>query len=504
VTADLVMAVDQGTSSTRAIVYDASWTEVANASRPLTTAYPRPGWAEQDPAAVLASVVEVVGEALAAVGGPARIAAVGIDNQGETVVAWDRETGEPLGPAVVWHCRRSQPIVDRVAASGRGPAIRALTGLPLDPYFSASKIRWLLDEDERVAGAAANGRLAVGTVDAWLTARLGPRPQTDPSTASRTQLFGLRSLAWEPSLASVWGVPADALPIVVPSVGDLGEIRHASWGGSLPLRAMACDQQAALAGQGGHRRGAIKATLGTGVFVLANVGPEVPSPPEGILATVAWTDAAGRPTYALDGGVFSAGSLLQWLHGLGLIDDPIRLDRLAAEVAEADGVGVRILPALAGIGAPWWEPDARGVIAGLTAATGRATIARAAIDAIAQRTADVVEAMAAALPDPMGPVRVDGGLTASRLLVQRLADLVGRPIEVAAARQSTALGVALMAAIGSGRLTEDEATEVAAPAARVGPELGGVARRSQRAAWRAFVRRAVALEEPVNREALDS
>jgi glycerol kinase len=500
-TADLVMAVDQGTSSTRAIVYDDSWTEVASASRTLTTMYPQPGWAEQDPAAILASVVEVVGEALAAVGGPGRIAAVGIDNQGETVVAWDRDTGEPLGPAVLWHCRRSQPIVDRVAASGRGPAIRALTGLPLDPYFSASKIRWLLEEDDGVASAAADGRLAVGTVDAWLTARLGPRPQTDPSTASRTQLFGLRSLAWEPSLARDWGVPSDALPVIVPSVGDLGEIRHPSWGGSLPLRAMACDQQAALAGQGGHRPGAIKATLGTGVFVLANVGSDVASPPDGILATVAWTDADGHPTYALDGGVFSAGSLLQWLHGLRLIDDPVQLDRLAVEVADAGGV--RILPALAGIGAPWWEPEARGVIAGLTASAGRATIARAAIDAIAQRTADVVEAMAVAVPDPAAPFRVDGGLTASRLLVQRLADLVGRPIEVAAVRESTALGVALMAAIGSRRLTEREATEVAAPATRVEPELDDSARRSQRAAWRAFVRRAVALEEPASREAED-
>src|SRR6476469_6623454 len=248
-TADLVMAVDQGTSSTRAIVYDRSWTEVASATRTLTTPYPQPGWAEQDPAAILSSVIEVVGEALAAVGGAGRIAALGVDNQGETVVAWDRDTGEPLGPAVVWHCRRSQSIVDRVAASGRGPAIRALTGLPLDPYFSASKIRWLLEEDDGVASAAADGRLAVGTVDAWLTARLGPRPQTDPSTASRTQLFGLRSLAWEPSLASDWGVPPDALPVIVPTVGDLGEIGHPSWGGSLPLRAMACDQQAALAGQ---------------------------------------------------------------------------------------------------------------------------------------------------------------------------------------------------------------------------------------------------------------
>jgi glycerol kinase len=492
VTADLVLAVDQGTSSTRAIAYDRSWTEVASASRPLVTTHPRPGWAEQDPLAILQSVIAVVGEVLSVVGGRERIAAAGLDNQGETVVAWDCLTGEPLGPAVLWHCRRSQSIVDRVDAAGHGPAIRALTGLPLDPYFSASKIRWLLEEDERVASAASDGRLAVGTVDAWLTARLGARPQTDPSTASRTQLFGLRSLAWEATLGGWWDVPLPILPTVVPSVGDLGVLEHPSWGGPLPLRAMICDQQAALVGQGGHRPGAMKATYGTGVFVLANAGPAVPPAPDGILVTVAWTDREGRPTYALDGGVFSAGALLSWLKEVRLIDDAVDLDRLAGQVDDA--AGVRILPALAGLGAPWWKPDARVVIAGLTTATTPATIARAAIDAIAQRTADVVEAMAVALPDGAAPIRVDGGLTASRLLVERQADLLGAPVEVAAARESTALGTGLMAAIGSGRLTEGEAAAVAATARRVEPRLGDAERRSQRAAWRAFVHRAIALE----------
>jgi glycerol kinase len=495
-TADLVMAVDQGTSSTRAIVYDRSWTEVASASRTLATIHPRPGWAEQDPAAILESVVAVVREVLAAVGGTTRIAALGIDNQGETVVAWDRLTGEPLGPAILWSCRRSQSIVERVAAAGHGPAVREITGLPLDPYFSASKIRWLLEEDERVARAAAAGRLAIGTVDAWLTACLGPRSQTDPSTASRTQLFGLRSLTWDDSLAALWGVPLDALPDIVPSAAALGEVGHPSWGGSLPLRAMLCDQQAALVGQGGHRPGLVKATLGTGVFVLANAGPLVPPAPEGILVTVAWTDAEGRPTYAFDGGVFSAGSLLGWLHdALGLIDAPVELDHLASEVDDA--AGVRILPALGGVGAPWWEPDARVVIAGLSPVARRANVARAAIDAIANRTADVVEAMASGLADPAAPLRVDGGLSASRLLVERLADLLGRPIEVAAAPESTALGVALMAAIGAGILSDDEAAGVPATARRVEPRLSDEDRRTQRAAWRTFVRGAVGLERPV-------
>jgi glycerol kinase len=496
-TADLVLAVDQGTSSTRAIAYDRSWVEVASASRPLVTAHPRSGWAEQEPLAILESVISVVAEVLSVVGGRDRIAAVGLDNQGETVVAWDRLTGEPLGPAVVWHCRRSQSIVDRVEAAGHGPTIRALTGLPLDPYFSASKIRWLLEENERVASAATDGRLAVGTVDAWLTARLGSRPQTDPSTASRTQLFGLESLAWEESLGGWWDVPLRILPTVGPSVGDLGMLDHPSWGGPLPLRAMICDQQAALAGQGGHRQGAIKATYGTGVFVLANAGPAVPPAPDGILVTVAWTDTEGRPTYALDGGVFSAGALLSWLRDVRLIDDAVELDRLAAEVDDA--AGVRILPALAGLGSPWWAPEARVVIAGLTTATTPATIARAAIDAIAQRTADVVEAMAGALPDRAAPLRVDGGLTASRLLVERQADLLGAPIDVAAARESTALGTGLLAAIGCGRLTEDEAAAVAATAWRVEPRLADAERKRQRAAWQAFVRGAIALDRGEHR-----
>ena len=496
-TADLILAIDEGTSSARAIAYDASWSPVASATRRLVTRHPQPGWAEQDPDAILAAVVEVVGEVLAAIGGPRRIAAAGLANQGETVVAWDRETGAALGPAVLWSCRRSQSIVDRVGAAGHGPEIRRRTGLPLDPYFSASKMRWLIEHVPDVARAAADGRLALGTVDAWLTARLGGPPSscTDPSTASRTQLLGLASVAWDDELAAIWEIPRDALPTIGPTVGDLGVISHPTWPGELRLRAMACDQQAALAGQGGHRPGAVKATFGTGVFVLSNAGPTVPTPPPGILATIAWTDAAGRPTYALDGGVFSAGAFLDWLaDDLGLIDEPAALDRLAGEVGDAGGV--RVLPALAGLGAPWWDPDARVVIAGMSAATRRAHLARAAIDAIAQRTADVVDAMGEAGPasSGSGPLRVDGGLTGSALLVQRLADLVGRPVEVAATSESTALGTAILAAIGNGRIDEATAAGIAATSRCVEPAANETARSAERSAWRAFVRQAAAFE----------
>jgi glycerol kinase len=497
---DLVLAIDQGTTSTRAIAYDRGWTTVASASRRVATSYPRPGWVEQDPEAILASVVEVVDDVLQAVGGFGRIGAVGLANQGETVVAWNALTCEPLGPAVVWSCRRSQGIVDRVAAAGHGPAIRARTGLPLDPYFSAGKIRWLIEEVPAVRQAAVAGRLAVGTIDAWLTACLGSIARTDPSTASRTQLFGLTSLEWDDELLAWWDVPRSALPAVGPSAGDLGVLAHPSWGGPLPLRAMLCDQQAALVGQGGHRPGTIKATYGTGVFVLAQAGPVAPAPPPGILVTVAWTNPVGETTYALDGGVFSAGSLVDWLRdGVGLLDGDGDLDRLAGTVA--DSAGVRMLPALAGLGAPWWDPDARAVIAGLSAAAGRGQIARAAIDGIANRVADVVEAMTPALPDPLVPLRVDGGLTASRLLVQRQADLIGRTIEVASAAESTALGVGLMAAIGAGRLTEREAAALAGTAYRVEPQLPEATRAAERNEWRTFVGAATALSRPNAAEA---
>ena len=508
-TGDLILAIDEGTSSARASAYDATWSPVATAARRLATTHPQPGWAEQDPAAILTAVIDVVAEVVDSVGGPGRIAAAGLANQGETVVAWDRVSGDPLAPAVLWSCRRSQPIVDRVAAAGHGPEIRSRTGLPLDPYFSASKMRWLLEEVPDVASAAADGRLALGTVDAWLTARLGGPPvgRTDPSTGSRTQLLALGSARWDDDLLAIWDVPADTLAEVGPTVGSLGELTHRSWAGSLPLRAMACDQQAALAGQGGHRGGAVKATFGTGVFVLSNAGTAVPDPPPGILATIAWTDAAGRPTYALDGGVFSAGALLDWLRDdLRILDEPEALDRLASDVPDAGGV--RILPALAGLGAPWWDPDARVVFAGMSAATGRAHVARAAIDAIAQRTADVVEAMGqaaagragAGLAEEPSPLRVDGGLTGSGLLVQRLADLIGRPVEVAATSESTALGTAVLAAIGAGRIDEATAAGVAGAKRRVEPALDDAARRDERSAWTTFVRQAAAFEPAGPRE----
>lgn len=490
-TADLILAVDEGTTSTRALAFDLELRPVAQAAVPIETRHPRPDWAEQDPLEILDSVVETVGRVLDAVGGPGRIVAVGLDNQGESVVAWDAETLDPLSPVIVWHCRRSLPIVERLRAAGVEAEIRERTGLPLDPYYSAGKIRWLLEELEPVATAARQGTLRVGTVDAWLTARLdGGRARTDPSTASRTQLFSLRDLDWDPDLARLFGVPEVALPTIVPTAGDLGELGHPRWGGPLPLRALACDQQAALAGHGGFEPGALKATYGTGVFVVGNAGDRsVPDPT--IETSVGWRLADGSLATILQGGVFTAGAFIDWLRDdLRCIDDAKETEALARSVPDVGGVAV--LPALAGLGPPWWRPDARAVIRGLSAGTGRAHLVRASLDGLAHLVADLVEAMIPALGVVPERLRVDGGLTANGYLVARQADLLGIPVEVASAEESTALGIAGLAGLGAG-LLDVVAIRRANPArARFEPTLADADRRREREAWRRFVEAALA------------
>jgi glycerol kinase len=486
----LVLAIDQGTTSTRAIAFDREWRPVATAARRLSTAHPRPGWAEQDADMIVDSVVDTVAEVIDRVGGIARIEAAGLANQGETVVAWDAETGRALSPAVLWHCARSEAIVERMNAAGRGPAIADLTGLPLDPYFSASKLRWLLEEVPEVAAAAARGTLRFGTVDAWVTACLGGAARTDPSTASRTQLAGLATGSWVPELLDWWGIPGGSLPVIVPSAGDLGRLEHPRWGGSVPLTSMLCDQQAALYGNGCVEPGAAKVTYGTGVFVLANAGKAPPPRPEGILATVACGAPNGDLTYALDGGVLTAGALIEWLvEPMRLATDAADVARLAASVE--DTAGVRVLPALAGLGAPWWDRDARAVIAGLHAGATPAHVARAAFDAIAHRVCDVVEAMAPALREG-ALLRVDGGLTAVPALMARQASLLGRAVEIAPIPEATALGVAAMAAAGAGLDRPDHTSASGAPRI-VEPQLDAASRSAERAAWHAFRRTAASL-----------
>ncbi|MEX2136920.1 MAG: FGGY family carbohydrate kinase [Chloroflexota bacterium] len=489
---DLLLAIDQGTTSTRAFVFDRGLRVMASASRPIRIQHPRPGWAEQNPDEILESVVECTAEVLASCGGPERIAAVGLDNQGETVVAWDETTGAALSPAIVWQCRRSEPIVERLRSAGLEPELRRLTGLPLDPYFSAGKMTWLLEEVPAVQTAASRRTLRLGTVDAWLTWNLAGEALTDASTASRTQLLDIHSLTWNDRLLDTFGVPRAALPRIVPSAGPAGNLHHARWGpAGLPLMALVCDQQAALIGHGCVQPGQMKATYGTGVFVLAVAGPQPPVA-DGLLSTVGWQLRDERTTYALDGGVFTAGSLLDWLRdGLGLLANPAESEELARSVP--DTAGVQLLPALAGIGAPWWRPRARGVIAGLTAATTRAHIARAALDGIGHRVADIVEAMTVAMDRPPLTLRVDGGLTGNGYLLQRQADLLDMPLEVASSVEATALGAAGLAGIGLGWIEAAQIGAANPPVRTVRPLMADVDRLRERAAWRRFVEKAADL-----------
>jgi glycerol kinase len=487
--APVLLGIDQGTTSTRAIAFDQRLRPLTAASRPLTIRHPRPGWVEQDAEEILASVVATVAEVLDVCGGPEAVVAVGLANQGETVVAWDAASGRALAPAIVWQCKRSERVVERVRAAGLERDICSRTGLPLDPYFSAGKLTWLLAENEAVRAVRDTGRLRFGTVDAWLTWHLGGTARSDISTASRTQLFNLRSLQWDPWLLDVFEIPDWTLPEVVPTAGDLGVLGHTRWNGELPLRAMVCDQQAALAGHACFAPGALKATYGTGVFVLANAGDQVPDTDGSILATVAWSLPDGSVAYALDGGVFSAGTLVNWLRdGLGIVASGEEMEAQAWSVPD-DG-GVLILPALAGLGAPWWRPDVRGVIAGLTPAATSAHLARSAFDGIAHRVCDVVEAMAEHLPRAPHVLRVDGGLTGNGYLMQRQADLLGIPLAVAPVAETTAQGAAALAGMGAGVIGTETIGLAAEVPSRVEPRLDTDARASARSRWRQFVRAA--------------
>jgi len=458
----LLLGIDEGTTAVKAALFDLDLRPVAEASRRVVSRHPRPGWVEQDPLEIEAAVVGAVAELLA--GGHGEVVACGLDHQGESVLAWDPETLAPVTPVVVWSDRRT---VDG-----------------LDPYFSAAKVGWLVRH-----GGLPDG-VVFGTVDAFLSARLGAGFATDLSTASRTQLADLGADAWSPVRCGAVGVAPAQLPALRDTAGDLGVLRHERWPAELPLRAQVVDQQAALAGAGGG----VKATYGTGVFVLAHAGSDLAfqhpgsrcanarSDP-GLLRTVAWR-IAGRPVeYALDGGVFTAGALLEWLaRDLGLAADPPALAALAATVTDAGGV--RVLPALSGLGAPWWRPDARAVIAGLTPAARPAHVARAALEGIAWRVADVV----AALPNRPDVLRVDGGLTQDPLLLRLQADALGLPVQ-RGARDATVLGAAALAAIGAGLLADPAAVAERLPGGeRTEPARDAGWREAEHERWRAFVR----------------
>jgi glycerol kinase len=479
----VAIGVDQGTTGTRVVAFDGDWRVLASDYREAPPHHPQPGWVEKDAEQVVQSVRDGL-RAVAAEVGRERVTAVGLDNEGETVLAWDAHTLEPLSPAIVWSCRRSQGIVDRLREAGAEPRVRELAGTPLDPYFSSTKIRWLLENAGAVADAAAAGRARFGTLDAYLCSRLGDGPATEPSTAARTQLQALaRPGVWDAELCTVFGVDPAALPAIGPSTGALGQLD------GLPLHAALVDQTAALAGHGCLRAGQAKATYGTGVFVLANAGPVPPGDPAGLLPTVAWSQPGGPPqavTYALDGGVFTAGSAMVWLRdSLGLLHDAAQSEAMARSVPDAGGV--RFLPALSGLAAPWWRPAARAAWTGMSAHTTPAHLVRAVLESVCMRVRDVLDAMAAAGPPPT-LLRMDGGMTRNAWLVQRQADVLGLPVRVAEETEATALGTAAMALVGAGRIGMDAVARLAETGRTVQPSPDSAGwREAEYAAWRRFV-----------------
>jgi glycerol kinase len=433
----LVLAIDQGTTGTTCIVFDAELRRRGRGYAEVPHHFPRPGWVEHDPEEIWASVLAAAEAALGDAGAQAGdLAAIGITNQRETTVLWERSTGRPVHPAIVWQDRRT---VERCRELPRD-LIRERTGLVPDPYFSATKLEWLLRE---TGGDPAE--LAFGTVDSWLVWQLtgGTVHATDVSNASRTMLLGLESLEWDDELLELFGVPREILPRVVDSSGPIAEADFL--GARVPITGIAGDQQAALFGQGCHEPGQAKATYGTGSFVLANAGSDVRPAPEGLLRTAAWRLHDEQAVYALEGSIFVTGAAIQWLRdGLGLLGDPAESERLARSLEGNDGV--YFVPALTGLGSPHWAPEARGLITGLTRGTGRAHLVRAALEAAAYQTSDVLDGMAPRVE----LLRADGGMSENAFLMQLQADVARIPVDVPAERESTALGAAALAGLGVG------------------------------------------------------
>ena len=482
----VLLALDQGTTSTRAILFDRSGQPLATASRPLRQSYPADGWVEHDAGEIWDSCVEVMRESLERSGRDlADVAAIGITNQRETVVVWDKATGRPIHPAIVWQDRRTAETCQ--ALKGAEEEVVRVTGLLLDPYFSATKIAWILDQVDGARARAERGELLCGTIDAWLVWRLtgGEVHATDATNASRTLLFDLEAQAWSPRMLALFDVPAAMLPQVLDTAGDYGQTTPDILGRPVPIRAVAGDQQAALMGQGCIAPGQMKATYGTGCFLLLHTGETRPVSRTRLLATVA-ARVDGRVTYALEGSIFVAGAAIQWLNeGLGVEGGPEAVERLAQTARE--GHGVVLAPAFTGLGAPWWDADARGALFGLTRDSGRAEIAHAAFDASALQTRDLLEAMRADAPQAFGAgaeLRIDGGMARSAWFARRLADLTGQRVCRVIYQETTALGAALFAGFGAGVYASLEEAAAARPQGEyLSPDIAPHDREAAYARW---------------------
>ncbi len=476
----MILAIDQGTTGTTCLVFDEGGAVAGRAYSEFEQFFPRPGWVEHDANEIWEVTRRVAAEAIAAAGiEGSELAAIGITNQRETVVAWDPRTGEPVHRALVWQDRRTAERCEELRAAGHEPLVRERTGLTIDPYFSATKIEWLARNAE---GAE---RAVFGTVDSWLLFKLTGRHATDYTNASRTMLFDIRELAWDAELCALLGVDPARLPEPLPSAGLFGTTGE--FGGEVPVAGVAGDQQAALFGQACHRPGMAKNTYGTGSFVLLNSGAEPPRAPEGLLGTVAW-GLGGEVAYALEASIFVTGAAVQWLRdGLGIIGEAAETEALAASLESNDGV--YFVPALTGLGSPHWDPYARGTIVGLTRGSGRAHLARAALEAIAYETVDAVRAQEAASGERLELLRADGGATANSWLMQFQADVLGAPVSVPEIAETTALGAAYLAGIATGAWSLGQVGEMWREAERYEPRMEEAERQELLADWRRALER---------------
>jgi glycerol kinase len=488
-----ILSIDEGTTGVRGVIVDGTGQVLGSGYREFHQAFPRPGWVEHDADEIWSATLEAVRDALdAADTPPAQVTCIGITNQRETTLLWDRDILSPVHPAIVWQDRRTAAACDALRAAGHAETIRAVTGLVVDAYFSGTKLAWLLDEVDGARDRAERGRLAFGTMDTWLVARMtaGRAHVTEPSNACRTMLWDLRGDAWSEPMLELLDIPAEVLPEVRDSAGHFGDTDpDAFLGIAAPITGIAGDQQAALFGQGCWQAGMSKNTYGTGSFLLLNTGDEAPESRNGLLTSVAWR-LDGQVTYLLEGAIFATGAAVQWLRdGLGIIGEAAETEQLAVAVADGND-GVYLVPAFVGLGAPHWDPYARGTLIGLTRGTGRSHLARAALEAMAYQSADVARLMERESTQRFAELRVDGGASENDLLCQFQADVLGVPVVRPQVAETTVMGAAFLAGLGAGVWSStDELTGVWRLDARFEPAMGRSRREQLLRGWHAAVDR---------------
>lgn len=485
-----ILSVDQGTTGSRAMLIGEDGRVYARSYMEFKQHFPKPGWVEHDPLDIWKSVIETINCVVNQVKPDiSDIAGVGITNQRETAVLWDKSTGKPVYNAIVWQCRRTSEMVDNLKRDGVEEEVKTRTGLPLDAYFSATKVRWILENVPEAKVLLDKGRLAFGTVDSWLVWMLtgGRKHITDVSNASRTLLFNINTLTWDQDLLRIFGIPAEILPECVDSSGISGYAEIEALGGEVPISGIAGDQQAATFGQGCLEVGEAKNTYGTGCFMLMNTGCRPVLSTKHLLTTVAWR-INGKTNYALEGSVFIAGAAIQWLRdGLGIIGSAAETEEIALSVQ--DSGGVHFVPALTGLGAPYWDMHARGLITGLTRGTTKAHIVRAALEAIAYQVKDLADAISADAPKALAKLKVDGGASVNNFLMSFQADLLGVAVERPSELETTALGAAYLAGIGVGLWNPDEITHMLKMDKQYYPSISAEARSALLSGWQGAVKR---------------